>query len=104
MKYEYMSIIDGIFNFTIPGSGKTVKLFKGSKVVVDTKLAGSYLRVLKLVQEINDPVEVEQITKIEDKIVAVEETIENDEVAVVVADSKPVVDEAPAVENKRKRK
>lgn len=86
MTYVYESIQPGLFNFTIPGEDKTVQLFKGSKVTVKQKLAGGYLRVLKLVEEVADetteakPAPKKATTKpkakVEDKITKVEEKVE----------------------------
>lgn len=96
MAYLYESIQNGIFRFTLPGEDKTVTLFKGSTVTVDQKLSGGYLRVLKLVKEIEpEPtVEVEtkkatvQATKVADKITKVEEVIDvQDEVKIETNDT-----------------
>lgn len=101
MKYEYESITPGIFRFTIPGEHRTVELFIGSKVIVDQKLAGSYLKLLKLVKEIPDPVKkapakkapvkktTTQKAKVADKITAVTETAEvpSEEVEVEATDT-----------------
>ena len=79
MAYIYESIQNGIFRFTIPGENKTVTLFKGSKVLVQQKLSGSYLRVLKLVEEVNNETvnkSTKPKAKVEDKITKVEEVVE----------------------------
>ncbi len=65
MAYEYESVTSGIFKFTIPGENRTVELFLGSKVIVEQKLTGSYLRLLRLVREIPKAVPV-----VEEKVVA----------------------------------
>lgn len=88
MKYIYESTQPGLFNFTIPGEDKTVHLFLGSKVTTTQKLTGGYLRVLKLVEEIDDEIVVDPIqpkAKIEDKIVKVEEIIEPTDVVKVTS-------------------
>jgi hypothetical protein len=51
MAYIYESIQPGLFNFSIPGQNKTVSLFTGSRVVVENKLTGGLLRVLRFVGE-----------------------------------------------------
>lgn len=87
MAYIYESIQNGVFNFTIPGKDKSVKLLKGSRVKVDKKLSGGYLRVLKFIKEVPDK-EPEKVTevvekdikpqaKVEDKIIKVEEKVES---------------------------
>ena len=83
MAYEYESITNGIFSFTIPGENKTVKLFNGDKVVVKKKLNGTYLKMFKFIREIPEEINEtkntsKQKTKIEDKITSVveNETIE----------------------------
>ena len=88
MKYEYESVTPGIFKFTIPGEHRTVELFIGSRVIVDQKLTGNYLRLLKLIREIPEekpaetkPKPVPKKTskpkaKVEDKITAVKVTEE----------------------------
>jgi hypothetical protein len=98
MAYVYESTQTGLFNFTIPGKSKTVTLFKGSKVTVDQKLTGGYLRVLRLVGEVPDVIEpvidevkstAKQQAKVEDKITKVEEVadVTTDTIAVEVEDS-----------------
>lgn len=77
MAYVYESIQSGLFNFTIPGKDKTVKLFKGSKVTVDNKLSGGYLRVLRFVEEVQEtPAVTKPKAKVEDKITNVGESVE----------------------------
>lgn len=76
MAYIYESTQNGIVNFTMPGTGKSVTLFKGSKVTVDQPLSGGYLRVLRLVGETKDAeASTKQKTKVEDKITKVEEVV-----------------------------
>ena len=76
MAYIYESIQNGIINFTIPETGKTVKLFRGSTVTVEQKLAGGYLRVLKFIGETKDAeVATKQKAKVADKITKVEEVV-----------------------------
>ena len=126
MKYEYESITNGIFRFTIPGEHRTVELFRGSKVIVPQKLAGSYLKLLTLVREIEEEVEVveapkkapakkaptkttAQKAKVADKITAVTETAEvpKEEVAVEAKDTVVEVKETktkPAPKRRRKKK
>jgi len=124
MKYEYESITNGIFNFTIPGEGRTVQLFQGSRVIVKKKLAGTYLRLLKLVREIPDEEEIsneekktdevtkttKQKTKVADKITAVTEIEEvegkTEEVEVKVEDTITEVGEAekPTPRKRTRRK
>jgi hypothetical protein len=106
MKYEYESITNGIFRFTVPGEHRTVELFKGSKVIVPQLLTGNYLRLLKLVREIPDESAIKQEVKVSevkktqtktttqkakvaDKITAVTETVEvpKEEVEVEAKDS-----------------
>lgn len=109
MAYIYESIQNGIVNLTIPGKNKTVTLFKGTKVTIDQKLTGGYLRVLRLVGETPDEKkDVEQEThgvvnstaKVEDKITKVEEVVEsvNEEIVVEVTDEVKVVEEQPQPE------
>lgn len=93
MKYEYESITNGVFRFTIPGEHRTVELFRGSKVIVPQLLTGSYLKLLTLVRTIEDEVvtppvkkapvkkapvkkTTTQKAKVADKITAVTETVE----------------------------
>ena len=103
MAYIYESIQNGVVNFTIPGTGKTVKLFRGAKVTVDQKLAGGYLRVLKFVGETVDEVVAEvatkQTAKVADKITKVEEVVAPvvDVAAVVVEDAVTAVKEEEVV-------
>jgi len=130
MKYEYESITNGIFRFTIPGEHRTVELFRGSKVIVPQKLAGSYLKLLTLVREIEEEVEVveapktpakkapakkaptkttAQKAKVADKITAVTETAEvpKEEVEVETKDTVVEVKETktkPAPKRRRKKK
>ena len=76
MAYIYESTQSGIVNFTMPGTGKSVTLFKGSRVTVDQQLAGGYLRVLRLVGETKDAeASTKQKTKVADKIAKVEEVV-----------------------------
>jgi len=96
MTYIYESVESGVFNFTIPGEDKKVTLFRGSRVTVKQKLNGAYLKVLRLVQEIEDtPIvatntlkSVNSQTKLDDKITKVE-TIDiphNETLQTVVSD------------------
>lgn len=97
MAYVYESIQTGLFSFTIPGEDKTVRLLKGSKVTVNQKLSGSYLRVLRLVEEIPDVVVPgnKQQAKVEDKITKVEEVVETptESVTVEVTDAVTKIEE-----------
>lgn len=118
MTYIYESIESGVFNFTIPGEDKRVTLFRGSRVTVKQKLNGAYLKVLRLVQEIEDaPVvvtnnlkSVNSQTKLDDKITKVE-TIDiphNETLQTVVSDD-VVVNETenttqPTVKRSTKKK
>ena len=130
MKYEYQSITNGIFRFTIPGEHRTVELFKGSKVIVPQLLSGSYLKLLTLVREIEEEVEVvvektpakktpakkapvkkttTQKAKVADKITAVTEAVEvpKEEVEVETKDTVVEVKETktkPAPKRRRKNK
>lgn len=116
MAYVYESIQSGIFNFTPPGTDKTVKLLAGSQVVVNQLLTGSYLRVLKFVKEIPDTVEETKVenkqqAKVADKITKVEETtdVKTDSVEVsvsdaIVANQEQQVEVKPIVNNKQKKK
>lgn len=122
MKYEYESITPGIFRFTIPGEHRTVELFIGSRVIVEQKLSGNYLKLLRLVKEIPDPVKkapakktavkktTTQKAKVADKITAVTETeevlIEEDEVEVQATDKVVAVKQTKAkpVPKRRGRK
>ncbi len=113
MKYIYESIQPGLFNFTIPGEDKTVHLFLGSKVTVSQKLTGGYLRVLKLISEIDDEVITDPIqpkAKIEDKITKVEEIVEeisvttNDSIINVEEDVTPKVEVTPKSKSKKIKK
>ena len=84
MAYIYESIQPGLFNFSIPGQNKTVSLFTGSKVVVENKLTGGLLRVLRFVGETENETTVDntiteptkQKAKVEDKITNVKEIVE----------------------------
>lgn len=120
MTYIYESIQPGVFNFTVPGEDKTVTLFKGSKVTVKQKLTGGYLRVLKLVEEVEDEkVEDEKVeapakkttkkattnkAKVEDKITEIAETVEvpAEEVEVKVEDTVVEVKEEKPTTTTRK--
>jgi hypothetical protein len=110
MAHIYESIQNGVINFTNPGTGKTVSLFKGSRVTVDQKLAGGYLRVLRYIGEASE-VETgsKQKAKVADKITKVEEVVQpvveaveakvEDTVAAVKEEEVVApVEEAPAVE------
>lgn len=115
MTYIYESIQPGVFNFTVPGEDKTVTLFKGSKVTVKQKLTGGYLRVLKLVEEVEDE-KVEapakkttkkattNKAKVEDKITEIAETVEvpAEEVEVKVEDTVVEVKEEKPTTTARK--
>lgn len=106
MQYIYESIQPGLFNFTIPGEDKTVHLFLGSKVTISQKLTGGYLRVLKLIEEIDDEIIIDPIqpkAKIEDKIVKVEEIIERLD-TIKVTSSDTVVEVKDVVESITKPK
>ena len=84
MAYIYESIQPGLFNFSIPGQNKTVSLFTGSRVVVENKLTGGLLRVLRFVGETENETTVDntiseatkQKAKVEDKITNVKEIVE----------------------------
>lgn len=84
MAYIYESIQPGLFNFSIPGQNKTVSLFTGSRVVVENKLTGGLLRVLRFVGETENETPVDntiseatkQKAKVEDKITNVKEIVE----------------------------
>lgn len=84
MAYIYESIQPGLFNFSIPGQNKTVSLFTGSRVVVENKLTGGILRVLRFVGETENETTVDntiseaskQKAKVEDKITNVKEIVE----------------------------
>jgi len=120
MQYVYESIQPGVFNFTIPGKDQTVTLFKGSKVTLEQKLTGGYLRVLKLVEEINGEVketpkktQSTKVTtnkpkaKVADKITKVEEVVETpiEQVEVKIEDT--IVEkseEKPAPKRRGRRK
>lgn len=96
MKYVYESTQPGLFNFTIPGENKTIHLFLGSKVTVNQKLSGGYLRVLKLVEEIEEDIIVEDennqpSAKIEDKITQVIEMDDIKKDNIVVASSDTII-------------
>lgn len=114
MAYIYESIQPGIFSFTIPGVNKTVKLYHGAQVTVEQQLTGSYLRVLKLVKEVQTVeetpvVENKQQAKVADKITKVEEVAEvkTEELAVEVTDSlvaSEPVEEVAETTTKNKRK
>lgn len=113
MAYEYESITNGMFSFTIPGENKTVKLFRGSRVVVQTQLTGSYLRVLQYIGEVKDTEISKETTKpkakIEDKITAVAETVEVPVVEEVTVTTEDVISEvkeevtAPTPAKKRRK-
>lgn len=76
MAYIYESTQTGVVKFTDPTTNKTVTLFKGSRVTVDQKLAGGYLRVLTLVGETKEAeVATKQNAKVADKITKVEEVV-----------------------------
>jgi len=64
MQYEYISEVNGVFNFSIPGENKTIKLFRGDSVIVKQPLDGNYLRLFKFIKEVED-VKVEDV-KVED--------------------------------------
>jgi len=102
MAYEYESIISGVFNFTIPGEEKTVKLFIGDKVIVQKQLAGNYLKMLKLIGEIKETDKVvekkepvkkttKQKAKVADKITKVTEIETKDIEETVTIDIKDEV-------------
>ena len=84
MAYIYESIQPGLFNFSIPGQNKTVSLFTGSRVVVENKLTGGLLRVLRFVGETENETTVDntiteptkQKAKVGDKITNVKEIVE----------------------------
>ena len=84
MAYIYESIQPGLFNFSIPGQNKTVSLFTASRVVVENKLTGGLLRVLRFVGETENETTVDntiseatkQKAKVEDKITNVKEIVE----------------------------
>ena len=123
MAFEYISVTNGVFSFTIPGEGKTVKLFRGDSVIVQKQLTGSYLRTLQFVREIPAVEKTEepkketkkpaakkapakkattkQKAKVEDKITAVVETEEvvapKEEVEVKAEDKVTSVVETPEV-------
>ena len=109
MAYVYESIQGGIVSFTNPSTGKTITLFKGTKVTVDQKLAGGYLRVLRLVGEVPDekPAVEAKATgnskaKVADKITKVEEVAEPvvEKVEVAVEDTVAAVAETEVVVEK----
>jgi hypothetical protein len=103
MAYLYESIQPGLFNFTVPGKDRTVKLFLGSRILLDQKLSGGYLRVLKFIKEVPDkpveevvvPKEINSQAKVADKITKVEEVLDNakEDVAVAVDDTIKAADE-----------
>ena len=113
MAYIYESIQNGVVKFTDPSTGKTHTLFKGSKVTVEQKLSGGYLRVLSLVGETKEAEAAtkqkakvaDKITKVEEVVAPVVEAVEakvEDTVSAVkeeeVVTETPVVEEAPVAE------
>ena len=97
MTYEYECITGGVFRFTVPGEGRTVELFRGSKIIVAAPLTGSYLKLLRLVREIPAPVVETPIAKVVEtpiaKVVAKKATPK-----AKVADKITAVTEIPEVE------
>jgi hypothetical protein len=98
MAYIYESTQDGVVNFTIPGEGKTVQLFKGSRVKVKNPLIGGYLRIMRFVKEVPDEPQVEEVkteptkqqAKVADKITKVE--VKTDDVVTSVKEEEVIVD------------
>lgn len=109
MAYEYESITNGMFNFSIPGENRTVKLFRGSRVIVENQLSGSYLRVLQFIGEVKNTESTKPKAKIEDKITAVAETVEVPTVEEVTITAEDVISEvkeevtAPTPAKKRRK-
>lgn len=110
MAYVYESIQNGIVSFTTPGTGKTVTLFKGTRITLDQKLSGGYLRVLRLVEETVDEKPVVETkasgnskAKVADKITKVEEVVDAvvDAVEVAVEDTVAAVTETEVVVEKK---
>ena len=99
MAYIYESTQTGVVKFTDPTTNKTVTLFKGSRVTVDQKLAGGYLRVLTLVGETKEAeVATKQNAKVADKITKVEDAVSAVKEEEVVVET-PVAEEvAPVAE------
>ena len=107
MAYIYESITGGVFNFTIPGTDKTVQLFRGSKVTVDVKLPMAYQRVLKLVgetevKEIKVDTEVKPLATVNDNLILVTESpVEESPVEESPVEESPV-EESPVEEREIK--
>ena len=102
MEYVYESIQNGVVSLTLPGKDKTITLFKGDKITVDQKLSGGYLRILRLVAEVEEekPVVETKVAgnskaKVADKITKVEQVAEPivEVVAVAVEDTVSAVTE-----------
>ena len=106
MQYEYISEVNGVFNFSIPGENKTIKLFRGDSVIVKQPLDGNYLRLFKFIKEVED-VKVEDV-KVEDVKVdkkSKQETKISDKITNVVelSNEKSEVSKTPTTRRRTKK-